>query len=162
MIRHVLFASSMAALLIHAGLPADAQPAWPMGYPGNGQYQQPVYPSQNYTSRGYYSAQTYGYPQQEYGAPAPQSNPYPAQNYYSAPAQPNSYSPPGDGVYDPLSGDSSSATEPSQQPLNGSQLDQLVAPIALYPDALVAQILAASTYPAQIPAADQWLRNMRN
>src|ERR1700694_5276932 len=34
------------------------------------------------------------------------------------------------------------------------QLQQLVAPIALYPDALVAQILAASTYPTQIVEAD--------
>jgi hypothetical protein len=36
------------------------------------------------------------------------------------------------------------------------QLDQLVARVALYPDALLAQILAASTYPADIPAAAQW------
>jgi hypothetical protein len=42
------------------------------------------------------------------------------------------------------------------QPLNASQLEQLVAPIALYPDALVAQVLAASTYPGQIADADQW------
>jgi len=37
------------------------------------------------------------------------------------------------------------------------QLDQLVAPIALYPDSLVAQILAASTYPDQVVKADRWL-----
>jgi len=37
------------------------------------------------------------------------------------------------------------------------QLQQLVAPIALYPDALVAQILAAATYPDQIVEADRWL-----
>ncbi len=36
------------------------------------------------------------------------------------------------------------------------QLDQLVARIALYPDPLLAQILAASTYPNDIPAAAQW------
>jgi hypothetical protein len=36
-------------------------------------------------------------------------------------------------------------------------LQQLVAPIALYPDALVAQILAASTYPTQIVEADRWI-----
>ena len=42
------------------------------------------------------------------------------------------------------------------QPLNARQLEQLVAPIALYPDALVAQVLAASTYPSQIADADQW------
>src|SRR5277367_6189026 len=38
------------------------------------------------------------------------------------------------------------------------QLEQLVAPIALYPDALVAQILAGSTYPTQIVEADRWLQ----
>ncbi|HEV2836803.1 MAG TPA: DUF3300 domain-containing protein [Pyrinomonadaceae bacterium] len=37
------------------------------------------------------------------------------------------------------------------------QLQQLVAPIALYPDELVAQILAASTYPTEIVEADRWL-----
>jgi len=38
------------------------------------------------------------------------------------------------------------------------QLQQLVAPIALYPDALVAQILAASTYPTEIVQADRWVQ----
>ena len=38
------------------------------------------------------------------------------------------------------------------------ELQQLVAPIALYPDALVAQILAASTYPTQIVEAERWLQ----
>ena len=38
-----------------------------------------------------------------------------------------------------------------------AQLQQLVAPIALYPDNLVAQILTASTYPSQIVEADRWL-----
>src|SRR6202453_3477763 len=37
------------------------------------------------------------------------------------------------------------------------QLQQLVAPIALYPDSLVAQILAASTFPEQVVEADRWL-----
>src|SRR6476661_10062478 len=38
------------------------------------------------------------------------------------------------------------------------QLQQLVAPIALYADALVAQVLAAATYPDQIVEADRWLQ----
>src|SRR2546422_4225849 len=38
------------------------------------------------------------------------------------------------------------------------QLDQLVAPIALYPDALVAQILGACTYPTEIVEADRWMQ----
>jgi uncharacterized membrane protein YgcG len=39
------------------------------------------------------------------------------------------------------------------------QLQQLVAPIALYPDSLVAQILAASTFPEQAVEADRWLQS---
>jgi hypothetical protein len=39
------------------------------------------------------------------------------------------------------------------------QLQQLVAPIALYPDSLVAQILAASTFPEQVVDADQWVQS---
>jgi Protein of unknown function (DUF3300) len=38
------------------------------------------------------------------------------------------------------------------------QLQQLVAPIALYPDSLVAQILAAATYPEQVVEADRWVQ----
>ncbi|MFZ0794879.1 MAG: DUF3300 domain-containing protein, partial [Candidatus Korobacteraceae bacterium] len=38
------------------------------------------------------------------------------------------------------------------------QLYQLVAPIALFPDNLVAQVLAASTYPDQVSAAYTWLQ----
>jgi hypothetical protein len=48
------------------------------------------------------------------------------------------------------------ATAVAQPP--GDTLDQLVAPIALYPDALVAQILAAATYPAEIVEADRWMQ----
>ena len=38
------------------------------------------------------------------------------------------------------------------------QIQQLVAPIALYPDSLVAQILAASTFPEQVVEADRWVQ----
>ncbi len=47
---------------------------------------------------------------------------------------------------------------PSYTPQTPDQLDRLVAPIALYPDSLVAQILAASTFPAQIVEADRWVQ----
>ena len=49
---------------------------------------------------------------------------------------------------------------PPPQPaeLTPAQLEQLAAPIALYPDGLVAQVLAASTYPAQVVEADRWLQ----
>ena len=49
-------------------------------------------------------------------------------------------------------------TAPQLQPLTVDQLNQLVAPIALYPDALVAQVLAAATYPTQVVEADRWLQ----
>ncbi|MGC1945491.1 MAG: DUF3300 domain-containing protein, partial [Candidatus Acidiferrales bacterium] len=39
------------------------------------------------------------------------------------------------------------------------QLQQLVAPIALYPDSLVAQILAASTFPEQVVEADRFVQS---
>jgi hypothetical protein len=42
------------------------------------------------------------------------------------------------------------------------QLDQMLAPIALYPDQLVLQILMASTFPLQIVQAARWLDNPRN
>jgi hypothetical protein len=46
--------------------------------------------------------------------------------------------------------------------LSAEQLNQLVAPIALYPDALVAQILAASAYPTEIVEADRFLQQNPN
>src|SRR6516162_1558867 len=42
------------------------------------------------------------------------------------------------------------------------ELYQLVAPIALFPDNLVAQVLAASTYPDQVTAAHTWLQQNSN
>ena len=51
---------------------------------------------------------------------------------------------------------------PQVQPLPPDQLNQLVAPIALYPDALVAQVLAASTYPGQAADADRWRQAQGN
>jgi uncharacterized membrane protein YgcG len=47
---------------------------------------------------------------------------------------------------------------PSYTQQTPEQLQQLVAPIALYPDALVAQILAASTFSDQVVEADRWLQ----
>src|ERR1700753_2998910 len=42
------------------------------------------------------------------------------------------------------------------QTLKPEQLDALVAPIALYPDALLAEVLMASTYPLEVVQADRW------
>jgi hypothetical protein len=44
-------------------------------------------------------------------------------------------------------------------PVPTQQLDDLVAPIALYPDSLVAQVLAASTYPVEVAEAAQWVKD---
>jgi uncharacterized membrane protein YgcG len=69
---------------------------------------------------------------------ASQDAPPPVQA--AAPAQPQSQAPP----Y-------------AQQ--TDQQLQQLVAPIALYPDSLVAQILAAATFPEQVVEADRWVQS---
>src|ERR1700745_4166928 len=42
------------------------------------------------------------------------------------------------------------------------QLDSLVAPFALYPDPILAQVLAASTYPLEIIQLEQWMKNNPN
>jgi hypothetical protein len=47
---------------------------------------------------------------------------------------------------------------PPNQALTPDQLDDLVAPVALYPDPLVSQILVASTYPLELVQALQWLQ----
>ena len=54
---------------------------------------------------------------------------------------------------------SSPATAPSAEAKTFSQaeLDQVVAPIALYPDPLLAQVLMASTYPIEVIEADRWI-----
>ncbi|MBP8289649.1 MAG: DUF3300 domain-containing protein, partial [Chromatiaceae bacterium] len=48
------------------------------------------------------------------------------------------------------------AAEPSKDPIPIAQIEQMVAPIALYPDALLTQILMASTYPLDLVQADRW------
>ena len=47
---------------------------------------------------------------------------------------------------------------PPDQTLTADQLENLVAPIALYPDPLLGQVLAASTYPLEVVEAWQWLQ----
>ncbi|NSW84734.1 MAG: DUF3300 domain-containing protein [Syntrophobacteraceae bacterium] len=42
------------------------------------------------------------------------------------------------------------------------ELDQMLAPIALYPDSLLAQILMAATYPVEVVQADRWLKQNKN
>src|SRR6185295_4658201 len=51
------------------------------------------------------------------------------------------------------------AQEAAQEPppISADQLESLVAPIALYPDPLLSQVLVASTYPLEIVQLQQWL-----
>src|SRR5262249_48759454 len=46
--------------------------------------------------------------------------------------------------------------------LKPAELDQLVAPIALYPDPLLAEVLMASTYPLDVVEAARWVGNNKN
>ena len=117
-----------------------AQQAWP---------QSPQYPNPQYAQTGPSYAQ---YPQNQ--QPVYPQQPYPQQPYPQQAYPQQAY--PDPGQYDPQS--AYAQPQASAQPFNPDLLEQLVAPIALYPDTLVAQILAAATYPAQVVAADQWLR----
>ena len=57
---------------------------------------------------------------------------------------------------------SASAAQPDQTLLKPEQLEALVAPIALYPDALLANMLAAATYPLEVVEADRWMKENKN
>jgi len=55
--------------------------------------------------------------------------------------------------------DATAGSYPGQgAPATAEELQSLVAPIALYPDALVAQILSAATFPDQVAVADYWVQ----
>jgi len=54
------------------------------------------------------------------------------------------------------------ATAQSDQLLKPEQLDALVAPIALYPDTLLAEVLMASTYPLEVVEAERWVKANKN
>lgn len=88
---------------------------------------------------------TYQYPTSQY---------QPVQTYQPAQTAQTPAEPAQQAVPAPT-GQSNSGPTPAPQSLD--QLNALVAPIALYPDALVAQILAASTFPDQVAIADYWL-----
>jgi hypothetical protein len=96
-----------------------------------------------------------GYQQPGYGQPSGQQpddqQAYPQQSYppQSYPQQP--------GPMEPQ--DAPQQGYGQVQPLAPQDLEQLVAPIALYPDTLVAQVLTASTYPQQVADADRWRRS---
>jgi hypothetical protein len=106
----------------------------------------------------------------QYNAPQYNAPQYNAPQYneqdQSAPQDVAPPPPQDQGAYqDPATQDQGQAPPPPMGPnqpayssLPPEQLNKLVAPIALYPDALVAQILAASAYPTQIVEADRMAR----
>jgi hypothetical protein len=51
---------------------------------------------------------------------------------------------------------------PTTQAMTADQIDQLIAPIALYPDPLLAQLFPAATYPDDVTAAEQWVQSNGN
>ena len=88
-----------------------------------------------------------------------QPSTYAQQGSYS---QSSSYSQPS-GSYPPQTNtNDSQAQTPTPAPMSSDQLDSLVTPIALYPDALVAQVLAAATVPDEVTAANQWISQNTN
>jgi hypothetical protein len=145
---------AVAALAFAAD--ANAQQPYPENPPQGGQYA-PQY-AEPAPQNGYAQPQVQA---PQYQQPAPQQ-PYPDQQpqyapQYSAPQQPDASQPYGPQPY----ADQSQAPAPAQS-LSAQDLEQLLAPIALYPDSLLAQILAASTYPAEVAIADQWVQQMRS
>jgi hypothetical protein len=137
---------AVAGLLALGMLPLGAGAAWGQDY---GQQQAPPPPPPD-------QQQQQGYGEQQ-GAPPPDGQQgYGAQSGYGQQAPPAGY---GDQQgY----GNQQGAPTSAYQALGPQQLNQLVAPIALYPDSLVAQVLAASTYPAQVASAEQFVQQGGN
>lgn len=50
------------------------------------------------------------------------------------------------------------AATPDKPPMKPEEIEQVVAPVALYDDNLLAQVLMASTYPVEVVQADRWLK----
>ena len=51
---------------------------------------------------------------------------------------------------------------PSQEKFSREELNQMLAPISLYPDSLLSQMLMAATYPLEVVAADRWVKKNPN
>ena len=105
-------------------------------------------------------------------AEVPVATPPPATTSGPGPAAPAAEAPPPTSPpaatpgseAEPSAAETPPATPPSTiaPVLGAEQLDQLLAPIALYPDALLAQILMAATYPLEIVKANRWFRDPRH
>ena len=105
--------------------------------------------------------------QQSAAPPATQeSAPASAQSPPAAPPASPAEVPPGAESAPPPPGAAAAppeeATAPAPPLATPEQLQQLVSPIALYPDSLVAQILTASTYPTQVVDADRFMKQNPN
>jgi hypothetical protein len=62
----------------------------------------------------------------------------------------------------PTPAEAQAALNPAPAPFTDAQLDQMLAPIALYPDQLLTQVLMASTFPQQLVDAQNWLQDSHN
>src|SRR3984885_318733 len=93
---------------------------------------------------------------------APAQNNYAPQNYSQQPQGSYSQQPQGNYSHPPQNNSTGQSAPPAPAPLSSEQLNSMVAPIALYPDALVAQVLAASENPDQVAYADDWLNQNKN
>src|SRR4051812_49358187 len=71
--------------------------------------------------------------------------------------QPSPYAPPGYAPPPPPAPPGYAA--PAPIPYSQQDLDGMLAPIALYPDPLLSQILVAATYPREVIDASNWLRS---
>ena len=153
----------------HPGVPYNSSDAT---YPNGQSTQQNPQPApQNNTVQPQiqqqYGQPPQGYPDQpqQYAPPpdqqaqyGPQQPQYPPQ--YTTPQQPYAPEPYADQQPNNMQAPPDESQQPAQS-LSAQDLEQLLAPIALYPDSLLAQILAASTYPAEVAIADQWVQQMR-
>ena len=70
---------------------------------------------------------------------------------------PGAQPPPTSGAQPPLN-----AAPSEQQLLKPAELDALVAPIALYPDTLLANVLMAATYPLEVVRAERWVNQNKD
>jgi hypothetical protein len=65
-------------------------------------------------------------------------------------------------VQAPTRAEAEAALNPAPAPFTNAQLDQMLAPIALYPDQLLVQVLMAATFPDQLIDAGKWLQDSNN
>ena len=65
-------------------------------------------------------------------------------------------------VQPPTPAEAQAALNPAPAQFTHAQLDQMLAPIALYPDQLLTQLLMAATFPQQVVDAAKWLQDSNN